>query len=183
MSATYRAWQAGFVRRWHTNFDLCDTIDCDAGHQNRVCILILKLFPDASRALLVRAMTHDQGEVATGDVPYDAKRANPALRRMVSDLEDAEIDGQGLPQPDITDTEAQALKLCDWLDAWLWMMRHRPHLSTRADWQAQLTAMIEAASSLGVSDLVASPVGSALAAVRFVADGVANDPGFFEVQP
>jgi len=33
------------------------------------------------------------------------------------------------------------------------------------------------------TDAPASPVGAALAAVRFVADGVANDPGFFEVQP
>ena len=162
MSATYRAWQAGFVRRWHTNFDLCDTADCDAGHQNRVCILILKLFPDASRALLVRAATHDQGEVAAGDVSYDAKRANPAFGQMAAEMEAAEIASQCLPQPDITAAEARALKLCDWLDAWLWMMRHRPHLATRDDWAAQFSAMIETASALGLQDRVLRLAGAAM---------------------
>lgn len=154
MSAAFRAWQAGFVRRWHTNFDLCDTSDCDAGHQGRVAVLVLSLFPAASRELLIHAVTHDQGEVAPGDVSYDAKRANPALAAMAGEMEAAEIARQGLPQPALSPADRQALKLCDWLDAWLWMIRHRHCLAMRADWAAQFSATLEMAEALGVKDRV-----------------------------
>lgn len=154
MNPTYRAWQAGFVRRWHGNYDLCDTVDYDAGHQGRVFILVLRLFPLASRALLVHAGTHDQGEVAVGDVSYMVKIANPELRPVLDGLEAAEIAAQGLPQPDISPIEEKRLKLCDWLDAWLWMLRHKPSLAVREDWSAQLAATLEMAESLGVKDEV-----------------------------
>lgn len=154
MNLTYRAWRAGFTRRWHTNFDLCDTVDYDAGHQGRVCILVLKLFPDASRALIVRALTHDQGEIAAGDAPYPTKKANPAFDQMLKMLEEEEIEKQGLEQPELTVYEAEALRLCDWLDAWLWMVRFASHLRHRPDWTAQLLSMIEVSDTLGVKNQV-----------------------------
>ncbi len=154
MNATYRAWQAGFVRRWHTNFDLCDTVDSDAGHQGRVGVLTLKLFPNASRALIIAAITHDQGEVGPGDVSYDAKKASPAFCAMSRELEAAELKRQGLTLPDLTLDEVHALKLCDWLDAWLWMMREKPHLALRKDWAGQLAVTVDLAERLGVADEV-----------------------------
>ena len=150
MNTTYRAWRAGFVRRWHTNFDLCDTVDYDAGHQGRVAILLLCFFPGSSRALLIRAVTHDQGEVAAGDVASPAKSANPEFRKFLHDLEGKEILRQLLPQPDLTSEEQTMLSLCDWLDAWLWMMRHKPALALQDDWMKQLHDAAEWAKSLGV---------------------------------
>lgn len=164
MSATYRAWQAGLVRRWHTNFDLCDTVDYDSGHQGRVAVLILKLFPEASRALLIAAVTHDQGEVAAGDVSYDAKKACPEFGAMAAALEAAEIERQGLPQPDMTPDERKALKLCDWLDSWLWMLRHKPALAMRADWTSQFAATLDMAEALGVKDRVLRLASAAMGA-------------------
>lgn len=156
MNTTYRAWRAGFIRRWHTNFDLCDTVDCDAGHQGRVAILVLSIFPKASRELLIAALTHDQGEAAVGDLSYDAKRANPALAKMVHELESVEISVQGLPDLVLGNYGLKALKLCDSLDAWLWMLRHKPHLVTRSDWLKQLDDMRTQADQLGVTDQVSA---------------------------
>lgn len=171
MNATYRAWQAGFVRRWHTNFDLCHTIDCDAGHQGRVAVLVLGLFPQASRALIVNALTHDQGEIAVGDVSYMVKAQSPAMRPILEGLERDEIARQGLPQCELSPDEAKALKMCDWLDAWLWMARHRPELASRADWMAQLEATMKTAEALGVEEKVAALVGAVVEAIMQEAKG------------
>ena len=133
MSKTLRAWRASFTRRWHTNPDLCDTLDYDAGHQGRVALLVLSLFPDASRTLLCHAITHDQGEAAVGDISYDAKKLYPELAEMAANCEALELVKQGFViYPNLTEREKRMLKLCDHLDAWLWMMRHARHLAKRA---------------------------------------------------
>ncbi len=149
MSKTLRAWRASHVRRWHTNADLCDTHDTDAGHQGRVALLVLSLFPDASRMLLCHAITHDQGEVAVGDIPYDAKQKEPGLAALAAKAEVDEIRAQGFVFATLPDRDRRILKLCDHLDAWLWMMRHARHLAKRADWQAQQKMFVAEAISLG----------------------------------
>ena len=149
MSKTLRAWRASHVRRWHTNPDLVDTNDTDAGHQGRVALLVLSLFPDASRALLCHAITHDQGEVAVGDIPYEAKRKDPDLAALLTEAEVDEIRAQGFPHFALPDKDRRILKLCDHLDAWLWMMRHARHLNKRSDWSAQLKMIVAEAISLG----------------------------------
>jgi hypothetical protein len=150
MTAILRAWRAGFTRRWHNNFDLCDTLDYTAGHQGRVAVLLLGLFPDASRTLIVEALFHDQGEAGPGDISYDAKKRSPELRAIVASQERAERARQNTHETHLSETEAAQLKLCDWLDAWLWMMRHARHLYARRDWQDQITAMQGSAWQLGV---------------------------------
>lgn len=150
MSKTHRAWRASFTRRWHTNPDLCDTLDYDCGHQGRVALLVLSLFPEASRTLLCHAVTHDQGEAAVGDVSYDAKKAHPELHGIVDVIEGRERRAQGFGFPNLTDREYRALKLCDHLDAWLWMMRHARHLFNRDDWKEQRKHMHAEALWLGV---------------------------------
>jgi 5'-deoxynucleotidase YfbR-like HD superfamily hydrolase len=164
MSVTYQAWRASFVKRWHSNADLCDTVDYIAGHQGRVAILVLRLFPEASRALLVHAITHDQGEAATGDIPYTAKNAHPELRGMIDVFEGRERTAQGFAFVSLTEADEKALKLCDWLDAWLWMLRHKPKLATRADWAAQFAATLDMAEALGVKDRVLRLASAAMGA-------------------
>ena len=155
---TLRAWRASFTRRWHTNPDLCDTVDYDAGHQGRVALLLLSLFPDVSRSLLIEAIIHDQGEVAVGDIAYDVKRTRPLIKAEADLAESTEIAAQGLPLCCLTVREARMLKLCDWLDSWLWMMRHARHLYARADWQDQLARGIRDAEWLGVGPEVQAVV-------------------------
>lgn len=149
MSKTLRAWRASFTRRWHTNPDLCDTLDYDCAHQGRVALLVLSLFPDASRNLLAHAITHDQGEAGIGDISYDAKRRVPTLAEIAAEEEAREIKEQGFALSALGDKEKRILKLCDHLDAWLWMMRHARHLAKRLDWAAQLKMIVAEAISLG----------------------------------
>jgi hypothetical protein len=150
MNKTHRAWRASFTRRWHTNPDLCDTLDYDCGHQGRVALLILSLFPQASRTLLCHAITHDQGEAAVGDISYEVKKRHPEIHGMSDVIEGRERKEQGFWFPNLTETEVRILKLCDHLDAWLWMQRHARHLSRREDWTAQRKHMREEALWLGV---------------------------------
>lgn len=150
MSNAHRAWRASFTRRWHTNPDLCDTLDYDCGHQGRVALLILSIFPDASRTLLAHAITHDQGEAAVGDISYDAKKANADLAQACLQIEAVEIKAQGFSIPNLTEGERRMLKLCDHLDAWLWMMRHARHLAKREDWIEQKDHMLSEATWLAV---------------------------------
>lgn len=154
MSNTLRAWRASFTRRWHTQFDLCDTVDYDAGHQGRVALLILSIFPDCSRVLLAHAITHDQGESAAGDLPYTAKRLDPGLADRAAAIEAEAIRLQGFDLPNLTARETRILKLCDWLDAWLWMMRHAPHLGDRLDWRDQAQRALDNAAWLAVREEV-----------------------------
>ena len=150
MNTVVRAWRASFTRRWHNNPDLCDTVDPISGHQQRVALLLMLIYPDCSKALLAAAVTHDQGEAGACDCSYDVKNARPELRDMLADLEAIEMQAQRIPQWQLTDREARILKLCDWLDAWLWMRMHRPELETRPDWVRQRDLMIYTAQRLGL---------------------------------
>jgi len=161
MNRTLRAWRASFTRRWHTSFDLCDTVDPVAGHQGRVALLVLSLYPEASRTLLAHAITHDQGEAGSCDCSFDAKKANPQLAGLLHRLEGDEIAAQGFDLPNLTAREEKVLKLCDWLDSWLWMTRHRPHLAERDDWFAQRTLVLVAADELDLGDEVRALMGVA----------------------
>lgn len=165
MNRTLRAWRASFTRRWHACFDLCDTVDPVAGHQQRVALLVLSLYPEASRTLLAHAITHDQGEAGSCDCSYEAKRANPQLAGLLHRLEGDEIAAQGFSLPNLTPREEKVLKLCDWLDSWLWMLRHARHLAVRADWMAQRTVILVLADEVRldeeVGDLLAAAEGRA----------------------
>jgi len=150
MTHPFRAWRASFTRRWHSNPDLCDTVDPDSGHQCRVALLVLTLWPSAGRELIVAAITHDQGEAGPGDMSLGTKTANPELRAMVAELEAAEIEAQGLPDLALTEEERAMLKLCDRLDSYLWMLHHMPHLARRTDWRKQASDTYAMAIKLSV---------------------------------
>lgn len=161
MNQTLRAWRASSVRRWHTNPDLCDTHDPVAAHQGRVALLVLSLYPDASRTLLAHAITHDQGEAGSCDCSYDAKAANPVLAGLLHRLEGDEITAQGFALPNLTPREAKILKVCDWLDAWLWMMKHAPWLKERDDWLGQWNSVVHSAEAVGLEEEVLAVLGAA----------------------
>jgi hypothetical protein len=154
MNPALRAWLASFTRRWHTNPDLCDTHDPVAGHQGRVALLLLSIYPEASRTLLAHAITHDQGEAGSCDCSYDAKKANPQLAGLLHRLEGDEIAAQGFNLPNLSAREEKVLKLCDWLDSYLWMLKHAPKLRARKDWRAQGDNIVSLAEDLDLGEAV-----------------------------
>lgn len=168
MNRVFRAWRASFVRRWHSHPDLCDTTDYVAGHQGRCVVLLLALHPDASRELIARVATHDQGEIAFADVAGPAKQRNPYLAASVEELEREEIDAQGFGgKPgavhDLLDVNDFLLvKLVDRLDTWLWMIRHAPRLSERPDWVALRQRIRDDAGTLRLGEEVDAVIDEAL---------------------
>lgn len=149
---------AGRVRRWHSNPDMSWTDDYNDGHQGRVARIILALHPHPSTFLLSAALTHDDGELAAGDMCHDAKRENPELRAMIQKVEDAgtcNIWGiSATPCSRLLPDEREWLKFADQLDSYMWMMYRKPALSMQTDWIAQYERLREFAIKHEIWDTV-----------------------------
>jgi hypothetical protein len=143
-----RVFKAGLTTRWHTNPWLAQTCDRLDGHQGRVARLILALWPDAGRALIIAALTHDDGESVTGDIPatrgksHDHETAEQAARIMV---------WNGRP-PMLSSKDAARLHFADRLDAAMWMLHHNPLSQDIGEWQDALSWIGAEAERLGVED-------------------------------
>lgn len=150
MSEVLRAWRAGRVRRWHTNPHLSRTDDYVDGHAARVAVIAMTLYPEISRDGIIFALTHDHGEHAVGDMSYMVKIAKPEIAAELEEMEDSERAEMGFGSLE-DEKERKIVKLSDWLDAWLWMFHHEPHLAGRKDWAQQLSAAMSMANDVGVS--------------------------------
>ena len=142
--------RAGFVRRWHSDPDLCHTVDRIDGHSARVARIILALHPSPSVALIRAALTHDDGESVTGDMSAVCKGAHWQLAEQMERVEYiARTDLWGLDPP-ICRVDERWLKFADRLDAYMWASHHAPHIMDRDDWPELLTWINETADVLGV---------------------------------
>lgn len=148
MTYINRVFHAGLTHRWHTNPWLAQTTDRLDGHQGRVARLAIALWPDASRDLIIAALTHDDGESITGDTPYphgkttEQERAEAAARIIVWNRR----------APMLSSQDESRLRFCDRLDAYLWMIHHAPQCKNTDDWQDARTWIDHEATRLGVGD-------------------------------
>ena len=137
---------AGRVRRWHGNILMSEVDDRNDAHQGRVARILAALHPSPSYALVMAGLTHDDGELRTGDLNGDVKRANPELREGVRKIENAakfEIWGKTWT---LTDEEQEWLKFADLLDSYMIMKLHKSQLERRLDWKqhkAKIVAFAE----------------------------------------
>lgn len=157
MTELLTVWRAGRVRRWHTNPHLSRTDDYVDGHGARVAALSLTLWPSLSRDGLIYALTHDHGEHAVGDMSYMVKIARPHVAIELDALENETRERMGFGQLEDQE-ERKVIKLADWLDAWLWVFHHEPHLVVRQDWLDQLSSALRVAAELGISAPVSKMV-------------------------
>lgn len=129
---------AGRVRRWHTNPDMSWTDDYNDAHQGRVARIILALHPAPSIFLLAAALTHDDGELRSGDMCVDVKNTNPDVYQQIKEIEDrgsCEIWSRREPHESLLNAQNREwLKFADRLDAYMWMKHRNPKLATRPDW-------------------------------------------------
>ena len=148
MTDINRIFQAGLTQRWHTNPWLTHTTDRLDGHQGRVARLIIALWPDASRDLIIAALSHDDAESITGDIPYprgkttEQERAEAAARIIVWQRR----------APMLSSQDEARLRFCDRLDAAMWMLHWAPQCKDREDWKDALTWIDHEATRLGVED-------------------------------
>ena len=157
-------WRSHRIRRWHANPYLCDRHQNLADHSWGVATLIMHLHPAPSAALIGRALLHDAGESATGDVPRPAKEASPELRKALRFAESRAAEAQmpeWMRREILTKQDRKWIGMADKLEAILWACHQG---DVRGEGWGDLTAeVVKAAASLGVEKPVAALIQEAVA--------------------
>lgn len=148
MTHTQSIFHAGLTTRWHANPHLAQTCDRIDGHQARVARIILAFWPDASRNVIVYALTHDDGESVTGDIPAPAGKTSEQEWLEAKSWETVWTD---LHRPDLTKREIEMLKFADKYDAYQWARHHALHVvAGQSDWCQAYIDLLEMAKRLDV---------------------------------
>jgi len=100
--------------------------------------ILLAIWPDVHRDILVYALLHDIGEIATGDLPFPTKQQNHKLKEI---MDDAEFSAHlsmclpwNLPPPrKLHDKEIPIFKLADYLEMWEWALDELAFGNSTAD--------------------------------------------------
>ena len=133
LTALKTVWRSALVRRWHANPDLTHTTDYLLGHGGRVVLILHHLMPNVSRNVILAALFHDLGEIATGDVPEITKNEHPDLAKMLKNIERSKRLDIGV-EIHISEGEKRLIKFADRIDAFFWAQHHAPRLLKRTDW-------------------------------------------------
>ena len=157
---------AARVTRWHTHPRLSLTHDPLDGHQGRVARIIMALHPAPSAQLLMAALTHDDGEHVTGDMPghFKAQMANGYAidAEVMAHLADAEDNARselwGNVHINVTGDNADWLRLADRIDAFMWCGFHAAEEMDKPEWQRARQWIFDASAKLGCN----APVGEML---------------------
>lgn len=114
-------YDAGIVRRWHTN--LCLKDQDLAQHQWGVAMICMELRP-GNLPLIEAALTHDLGESITGDTPYLGKTKYDTLR-VAANIAEREFNQEHeLTHSSLLSPENQhCLRWADMFEAYLFALR------------------------------------------------------------
>ena len=158
MTDLHAIFAAGRVRRWHTYSQLSWTDDYNDGHQGRCARLALAMFPD-DRDLLAYMLTHDDGEYAVGDIARGPKRNAPGV--VQEWLAGKECVARNMLWDELMphDTHGHRSKLCDSLDAYMWMMHKAPQLAYLQEWRNHRAEIEALAITCNVADMVLPVIG------------------------
>lgn len=111
---------AGKVTRFHTWERLRE--QSIAEHTWQLIRIVLAIWPDAPREVLVEVMFHDVGERVSGDAPYPTKAESPALKTEMDRLENAGRLGMtpwGVVAHKPLDADAHAIvKMAEFIEMW-----------------------------------------------------------------
>ena len=136
-------YHAAMVRRWHTNPDMSHTVDPVAYHGGRMAVLAIMLWPgDAD--LLESCITHDLGEVASGDVPWGGDKTTAD---RVADKWSAKWSLD--MHIGLSNWGSTRLKFLDRADAYLWMLHNNSRLRKKKAWRDQYDWLKSEAETLG----------------------------------
>ena len=146
MTDLQKVFYAGLVHRWHTNPHLAGTADRLNGHQARVARIIYALWPEAHLVLIIAALTHDDGEFITGDIPA------PCCKTKAQAYAEGEAYHSiwGMEFPALSTVHQQRLHFADKLDAYMWAKHHAPHIMDDPEWVTARRYLFEQAEALGV---------------------------------
>jgi hypothetical protein len=153
-------WGAGFVNRWHTHPHpgLRNAQDTTGAHAWRVAILATMISADNPEVNLptvisdvMAALFHDAPERATGDLAYPFKKANPDVVQRLETYEHEWLSERGVPKFQFS----PMVKLCDRLDAYLFMLVHAPDLMHNPEWAKHRREMVRDAVEQNCGGIVA----------------------------
>jgi len=89
--------------------------------------ILLAIWPEVPREVLIHAITHDVGEIATGDLPFPAKARDPELKKKIDEAEKSAHLRMSmpwcLPAPQHLSTEVLAIfKFAEYIEMWEWAL-------------------------------------------------------------
>lgn len=114
--------RAGSVLRYHA--EGVGIVQDVAAHTWRVAVILLHLWPDASRELVLAALYHDAAEGLVGDLPAPVKR-DPAIHEAISRLEREFEAFLGVPsEANLSPEDYARLKCADCLELCLTCADH-----------------------------------------------------------
>jgi len=76
---------SGDVVRFHNHSGIDKQRNSE--HQWGVALVLNYIYPNASKELILAAMTHDAAEYYTGDVPFPVKKDHPELSHLLRKIE------------------------------------------------------------------------------------------------
>lgn len=110
---------AGDVKRWHVvTTNRQQTV---AEHSWNVARILLAIWPDCPREVVIEALFHDCGEIETGDPPSTLKnrddRLGPVYKQIENDVRLSMCLPWGLPPPhEMYGYEKQVLRMADMIE-------------------------------------------------------------------
>ena len=105
--------RSGQVARYHAQPEI--PAQSMAEHQWGVAILVIKMYSNPSKNLLMAAVTHDCAEAVTGDIPSPVKREHPEMKAVLDDVENRVNKEWGINY-DLNEIDKRRLKICDILE-------------------------------------------------------------------
>lgn len=115
--------RAGQVTRYHTWPRLRE--QSVGEHSWQVQRILLAVWPDAPRHLILHCMTHDVGESVSGDPPYPIKALNVDLKKACDRIEREAhlmmtVDWYLPSATLLSDFESHVFKICEFVEMWEW---------------------------------------------------------------
>ena len=143
------------VNRWHSNphSKLRNSGDTVYRHQFRVVELLTSFWPDAPRAAVEYAASHDEAESQMGDIPSPEKAQWSEELRSLYEAREAEVRKQmGLPS--CPPHWAAQVAFCDRLDAYRWAAKHCPETLHDGGFPELREDLLRQAEGFGLGEVV-----------------------------
>lgn len=151
MSAV-KIFRTGFAQRYAMNPEMARHGQTLGQHQWGVATLLLTLFPDCRKEVLVEALWHDTGEPGVGcDMAAPAKRCYPEIATALAMAEYIERRQIGTLVEDLTEIEQAQVILCDRLEAYLYVSVAAPWLLDGDGWPEMRAGLEQQAWGLDVA--------------------------------
>lgn len=115
------AYRSGRVIRYHCNPDMSEWPQQNSNHQWGCAVLLLMLYPEASKELLAQTLMHDAEELVGGDLHHDFKRKHPEFAAEHVRICQEGLRELGIPQWSLTPEEQRWLKFVDRLESLFYM--------------------------------------------------------------